>query len=131
MMDRGFDFELVINKTEVKAGLINGNNYRLEQQIIDLGKVFSNVEEKMNKYLNEKFNSDVYRNFETCLWEKPKKTLHELINELEKLTRARRVWLEPLVWAILINEYGNEIDEVKKLKEKGLYRLDHNIIRSL
>jgi len=131
MMDREFDYELVINKSEDKAGLISGNNYRLEQQIMDLGKVFSNVKEKMNEYLNQKYKTDVQRNFELCLWEKPKKTLHEIVNELEKLSKARRVWLEPLIWAILINEYSDEIEEIKKLKEKGLLRLDHEIIRSL
>jgi len=128
---REFDYFLNVKKSEDKAGLMNFNNYELDQQLIDLGNIFSGVEEEMYKSeKNKKGDKANYKKFSTWIHERPKKVLHLLADEVEKLSRPRREWLEPLVWDIIYKEY-NDIEEIKKLKEGKWNCITHDTIRSL
>jgi len=130
------DFYLTIKEPEdddvcavLKAGVMSGH-YSLDQQAIDLGLVFLKVEESMYNYMKQKFPETNYKNFETWMYERPKKTLHELINQLEKLSRPRREWLYELVWNIIFLEY-EDIEIIKKLKEGKWGNITHDVIHSL
>jgi len=132
---RYFDYYLEIKRAQslddsyTTAGL-TGGNCPLDQQLIDLGRIFSNVEEEMYKNEKEERGEVNYKIFGTWLYQHPKKVLHLLINEIEKLSRPRREWLESLVWDVVFREYG-DIEEIDKL-EKGKWScITHDVIRSL
>jgi len=130
------DYYLVIEEPDdsdacavMKAGVMSGH-YSLDQQVIDAGQIFLGVEKSMFHYMKQKFPESVnYKNFGTWLYERPKKTLHELIDQIERLSRPRREWLYELIWNIIFLEYG-DIEIIKKLKEhRG--NITHDVIHSL
>ena len=130
-MDRNYDYFLSIEKPEpeTKAGIMSGN-YPLDQQLIDLGGVFGGVEGAIYEQMKEKRGEANYKRFDTLIYERPKRTLHELVDQLDKLSRPRREWLQDLVWEIIFKEYI-DVEEVKKLKESKWSVITHDVIRSL